>query len=45
MNEFQPTKRTIEVEDVDAVAEEFKSFLLEKFKNQGKDDLSVVEIE
>jgi hypothetical protein len=33
------------VEDVDAVAEEFKSFLLEKFKNQGDDELLVLEIE
>jgi hypothetical protein len=45
LNEFQPTKRTLEVEDVDAVAEEFKSFLLEKFKNQGDDELLVLEIE
>ena len=43
--EFKPAKHTLERVDVDAVTEEFKAFLLEKFQNQGDDELSVVEIE
>jgi hypothetical protein len=45
MADFKPARHTFERGDVDAVAGEFKSFLLEKFKNQGKDELSVLEIE
>lgn len=45
MADFKPAKHTFERGDVDAVAEEFKTFLLDKFKNQGDDEISVVEIE
>ena len=45
MADFKPGKHTFERGDVDVVTDEFKAFLLEKFKNQGDDEISVVEIE
>ena len=45
MADFKPAKHTFERSDVDGIVDEFKSFLLENFKDQGDDEISVVEIE
>jgi len=45
MADFKPAKRTLELVDVDAVAEEFKSFVMDKFTSKGDDEITIVEIE
>jgi hypothetical protein len=45
MADFKPAKRTLELVDVDVVAEEFKSFVMDKFTSKGDDEITIVEIE
>jgi len=45
LSDFQPSKRTIEMSDVDQITQEFHHFLLEALQPGSEDEFPVVEIE